>query len=71
MAHANTKVLITDLDNTIYNWVDFFAPSFRAMLGEMVHLTSLDEDTLISSFQRVYQRHGTSEYSFAIEELDL
>ena len=24
--------ILTDLDNTIYNWVDFYAPCFRAML---------------------------------------
>src|SRR5262249_48928160 len=65
------KLVITDLDNTLYNWVDYFVPSFNAMLRELVRLTNLDEDTLRQSFKRVHQRHGTTEYSFAIEELDV
>jgi phosphoglycolate phosphatase len=65
------KLIITDLDNTIYNWVDFYGPAFRAMLLELVRITGLDEEVLKASFKRVHQRHHTSEYSFAIEELDV
>lgn len=65
------KLVITDLDNTIYNWVDYYVPSFNAMIAELVRLTGLDESALRKSFKRVHQKHGTSEYSFAIEELDV
>jgi phosphoglycolate phosphatase len=65
------KLVITDLDNTLYNWVDYFVPSFKAMLREMVRLTGVDEGALKNSFKRVYERHRTTEYSFAIEELDV
>jgi len=65
------KLVITDLDNTIYNWVDYYAPSFRAMLEELARITGIDETTLKASFKRVHQTHHTSEYAFAIEELDV
>jgi FMN phosphatase YigB (HAD superfamily) len=65
------KLVITDLDNTIYNFVDFYGPSFRAMLDALVEITGLDKSTLKASFKRVHQLHRTSEYSFAIEELDV
>jgi FMN phosphatase YigB (HAD superfamily) len=64
------KLVISDLDNTLYNWVDYFVPSFSAMLQELVRLTGIDERTLKESFKRVYQRHRTTEYAFAIQELD-
>lgn len=65
------KLVITDLDNTLYNWVDYFVPSFSAMLEELVRITGIDEATLKDSFKRVYQRHGTTEYAFSIQELDV
>lgn len=65
------KLVITDLDNTIYNWVDYYAASFRAMLDELVRTTGIEESRLKASFKRVHQRHRTSEYAFAIEELDV
>jgi phosphoglycolate phosphatase len=65
------RALIVDLDGTIYNWVDFFCPSFRAMVHVLMRLTNLDEDTLTESFRRVYQEHKTLEYSFVVQELDI
>jgi FMN phosphatase YigB (HAD superfamily) len=65
------KLIVTDLDNTIYNWVDYYAPCFQAMLHKLVEMTGIDEQALKASFKRVHQRHHTSEYAFAIEELDV
>jgi phosphoglycolate phosphatase-like HAD superfamily hydrolase len=65
------RLVILDLDNTLYNWVDYYVPAFRAMLKELMRLTGLSEEALTASFKRVHQRHRTSEYAFAIEELDI
>jgi phosphoglycolate phosphatase-like HAD superfamily hydrolase len=64
------RLVILDLDNTLYNWVDYYVPAFQAMLRELMRLTGLSEEVLTGSFKRVHQRHRTSEYAFAIEELD-
>jgi len=63
------SILITDLDNTLYNWVDYFAPSFRGMVHALSREMNLNEETLISGFREVYKKHGTLEYSFSIQEL--
>ncbi len=65
------SVVITDLDNTIYNWVDFYVPSFLAMVKELSSLTGMTEETLKASFKRLHEQYGTSEYSFAVLELDI
>jgi phosphoglycolate phosphatase len=65
------RALITDLDNTLYNWIDFFAPSFRAMVHAIARITRLPEADIIESFRQVYSRHRTLEYSFAIQELGI
>jgi FMN phosphatase YigB (HAD superfamily) len=60
------NVLITDLDNT---WVDLWYKCFSAMLEELVRISEVSRERLISEIKAVHQKHGTSEYSFLIEEL--
>lgn len=65
------KVIIADLDDTIYNFVDFYVPGFNAMVKELSRLTGIDERALRESFKRVHQKHKTTEYAFSIQELDV
>jgi len=65
------KLVICDLDNTLYDWVGYFVPAFDAMLEELVRTTGQSEDDLLDSFRRVHQRYGTSEYALAVAELDV
>ncbi|KAA5599174.1 HAD family hydrolase [Blastochloris sulfoviridis] len=65
------KVLITDLDNTLFDWVDVWYSCFSAMLQEICDISGLSADELKPEIRKVHQRHGTSEYSFLIEELPL
>jgi len=64
-------VLLTDLDNTLYNWVDFFAPSFRAMVHVLARETGQREDDITAEFRAVYSDKGSLEYSFSVQELEL
>jgi len=41
------------------------------MVAEIERITGIDSETLKQSFQRVHRRHGTTEYAFAIQELDV
>jgi phosphoglycolate phosphatase len=63
------KLLITDLDNTLYDWVTFFSTSFRSMVTELVELLQVGEDVLLNEFKVVHQRYGNSEQPFAALEL--
>ncbi len=62
-------VLITDLDNTLFDWVEIWVNCFRPMLDKLVELSAVPEATLIPEIKAVHQKHGTSEYSFLIDEL--
>lgn len=64
-----TTVLITDVDNTLFDWVDVWHSSFRAMLAELVRLSGVAEEVLISEIKGVHQEYGTSEYSFLVDEV--
>lgn len=67
IAHATT--LITDFDNTLYDWFVMWHESFGAMLKEIVRISVIDENELIPQIREIHQRHNTSEYAFLIEDL--
>src|SRR5579871_2254060 len=62
-------LLVTDLDNTLYDWVTYFAHAFRAMLCELAAQLDVPEAQLVREFKAIHQRYGNSEHPFAILEL--
>lgn len=71
MTNSDRKysVLITDVDNTLFDWFSVWYASFKAMIDEVVRISGLDEELLYSEIRQIHQRHGTSEYAFLIEEI--
>ncbi len=63
------SVLITDLDNTLFDWVELWYNCFSAMLDQIVVISGIPKEQLIPEIAAIHQKHGTSEYSFLIEEL--
>jgi FMN phosphatase YigB (HAD superfamily) len=55
------KLLITDLDNTLYDWITFFTASFRSMVTELKSMLETSEDNLLEEFKSIHQRYGNSE----------
>lgn len=64
----NKTVLIVDLDNTIYDWVSYFVPSFYAMVEVAVQIIGCNKDELLDDLQKVHQFHHDSEHPFALLE---
>jgi phosphoglycolate phosphatase-like HAD superfamily hydrolase len=63
------NVLVTDLDNTLFDWFDIWYTSFHAMLHEIMRISEIPVDILELEIKAVHEKHGTSEYAFLIEEL--
>lgn len=63
------SVVITDFDNTLYDWVEMWYQSFRAMLTGICEISGLSEDVLKPEIRNIFQKHGTTEYSFVIQEI--
>ena len=62
-------LLVTDLDNTLYDWVTFFASAFRAMVRVAGEILSVPEETVLDELQAVHQLHGNSEQPFALLDI--
>lgn len=64
------KLLVCDLDNTLYDWIAYFVPSFYAMVDRVIAITGCDREILLDNFRDVHQEHGDSEHPFALLETD-
>lgn len=63
------KALITDVDNTLFDWVDIWYKSFSAMMNKVGEISGLNPVNLYESIREIHQRYGTSEYAFLLEEI--
>ncbi|MGA2797378.1 MAG: HAD family hydrolase [Thermoguttaceae bacterium] len=63
-------VVITDLDNTLFDWVKIWYEPFNAMLGEIHRISGISQDILIQDIKQVFTRRETSEYAFVIQEIE-
>lgn len=62
-------VLITDLDNTLFDWFGIWYSSFNAMLENIVRISGVERDILVSEIKSIHQKYGTAEYAFLLEEI--
>lgn len=60
------KLLICDLDNTLYDWVGFFVPSFYAMIDKVIEKTNWDREELLDSLRDVHRDNHDTEHPFAL-----
>jgi len=65
------SVLIFDVDNTLYDFVDFFGPSFRSMVHALAKTELIPYEEVLRSARSVYQSAGTLEQQFLIQNMDI
>lgn len=63
------KLIITDLDDTLYDWLGFFIPSFYTMVDELIKITGINKDTILKEFKEKHQEYGSVEYPFVTLKL--
>lgn len=69
MTVKKVSVLVTDLDNTLYDWFSMWYAGFRPMLDALVAKTGIPEEQLVREIKAVHEKRGTSEYAFLLQEL--
>lgn len=63
------SLLVTDLDNTLWDWFEIWYRSFSALLDGIVRISGIPQEELEPEIRKIHQRRGTSEYSYLIGEL--
>lgn len=69
MSRPHITTLVTDLDNTLYDWVAMWGSAFGALLDAVIAKSGAPRDRLLREIRAVHQAHGTSEYAFLLQEL--
>lgn len=63
------RVLVTDLDNTLWDWFAAWFTPFNAMLDELERTSGVPRGVLELEAQQVHKARGTVEYSNLLDEL--
>ena len=63
------NLVITDLDDTIWDWLEMWYKSFQPYLNNIQKRTGIDLAKLKLDFKKLHQKYNTSEVSFAYKEL--
>lgn len=64
------KLLITDLDDTVWDWLSMWYNSFLPYFTDIKEISGIEEDALIESFKKLHRKYHSSEVSFAYNDLD-
>ncbi len=65
------RTVVTDMDNTLYSWVDYIVPSLEAMVDSLMRSTGYPRIRVVQALKEVYERYESNEYPFAIQESNL
>jgi len=65
------SLLVTDLDNTLYDWIGFFTEAFYAMVDEAAVLLNVERNLLLDQLRAVHFEKGDTEYPFSLLETEI
>lgn len=66
---APISLIVSDIDNTVFDWVNYYVHAFSALLdhvSEVIHVPWLQ---LANEAKQVFSDHGSIEYPFLVQEL--
>ncbi len=69
MNKKKINFVITDLDDTIWDWLTMWYSSFKPYLDDIAREFGIDEGTLKADFKQLHEKYGTSEASYIYNEL--
>jgi len=55
--------------NTLFDWVELWLACFSSMLDSIAEFSGIEKAKLLPEIATIQQKHGTSEYSFLIDEI--
>lgn len=62
-------LIVLDIDNTVFDWVAYYVTAMEALFTQVASTISCDPSELATQAKKVFERHGSIEYPFLIQEL--
>lgn len=70
MEKQKVNLVITDLDDTIWDWVKMWYNSFSPYLENLGKISNIKLEDLKKDFKELHRKYGTTECSYAYHELN-
>ncbi len=67
----NRKIVILDLDNTLYDWNDAYSTSFMSLVKYHQKIFTMSEHAIIHNFKEYFKSRGTLELLPTLEYIQL
>src|SRR3954451_1751935 len=71
MRRGMIRLVVTDMDGTLYSWIDYIVPAVEAMVDSVCATTRLPKIQVVQSLKAVYERYESNEYPYALQESTL
>jgi phosphoglycolate phosphatase len=65
------RLVVTDMDNTLYSWIDYIVPAVEAMVTTVAQATGAPKLKVVQSLKAVYTKYESNEYPYALQESSL
>lgn len=65
------RLVVTDMDGTLYSWIDYIVPAVEAMVDAVCEATGFQRIKVVQSLKAVYTKYESNEYPFALQESTL
>jgi phosphoglycolate phosphatase len=65
------RLIVTDMDNTLYSWVDYIVPAVEGMVDTVCQATGFPRIRVIQSLKAVYEKYESNEYPYVLQESSL
>src|SRR5262245_18005644 len=65
------RLVVTDMDNTLYSWIDYIVPAVESMVDAVQKATGFPRLKVGQSLKAVYTKYESNEYPFALQESSL
>ncbi len=69
MAAKPCHLIITDIDNTLFNWINYYAKCYSGLVRYLSETFQLPYEKLVAESAAVFEKHGSTEYPFVVQEL--
>lgn len=63
------KLIVLDIDNTVFNWVEYYVSCMCALADQVNLITGISREVLFEESRPIFEREGSIEYPFLIQEL--
>jgi len=69
MSSQKHKLVVIDIDNTVFDWVRYYVTAISALFSKVEEVTGISQEVLASDARQVFTRYSSIEYPFLIQEM--